>query len=191
MSNKLAVAMDGIKAIVAISTLAMSAIAQAESPWSGRFSLGSATVEGTSFPHGTDFRFLDAESSGFGMSLGLGYRFSRFFAVELAYADYGDHDLEFTCPQDIVCTNRRIEVDPTAFRGAMLVGWPMGDRFAADLMLGFANTDGLTNDDTELETGIQGRYRLNDTLSLDLRYTTLGAIFSDISSLELGFRVSF
>ena len=93
--------MKAIKLLVTM-LVALPAMAQAQSGWYAGFDVGSARSD-TEIDEHVLFGDTTARGSGSttGMRLHAGYQFGRFFALDLAYVDFGQFENHFDpddCP---------------------------------------------------------------------------------------------
>ena len=114
------------------------------------------------------------DGSDHGYKLFGGYRFNDYFALELAYYDYGEPDDSFG-GVDVA-----IELD--GFGGFAVGFYPLNDSFDLMARLGYARYDikaraagiSVSNDDDAVAWGFGGDYKLNKRFSIAGEWERLG-----------------
>jgi opacity protein-like surface antigen len=173
--------------LLAAMVLAIPAIAQAQSGWYAGFDVGAAHSD-TKINEYVFFGDTTDRGSGSTTSFRLhaGYQFGRFFALDLAYVDFGQFENHFDpddcpygapgpCPFDV----------RTSLKGVIgsLVGiLPIGDHWLLDARLGYGKVNvktneiagaGLDGDSTNdgFHYAIGGGYRFDEHWEFRLDYS--------------------
>jgi OOP family OmpA-OmpF porin len=134
--------------------------------------LSEADAENSQFNTG-DVDIADADASSTGVRVRFGYRFSRYVAVEVGYADFGDFEYEFE-------PSRRATTSLRGFFGNVVGTLPLGRRWSINGRVGLfrmrvknSELGGTDESKTKdgLQVGIGAGFRVNDHWELLLDYT--------------------
>jgi opacity protein-like surface antigen len=178
--------MKAIKLLTAMATLALPAMAQANG-WYAGLDVGSARSDTEIDEYVLLGDTTDRGSSTTtGFRLHAGYQFGRFFALDLAYVDFGQSENHFDpddcpfgapgpCPFDV-----RTSIH--GFIGSFVGILPIGEHWFLDARLGYGNMKvetseiagaGLDGNSTNaaFHYGIAGGYRFNDHWEFRLDYS--------------------
>jgi len=186
--------MKAVKLLAAAMLACLPAMAQAQG-WYAGLDVGSARSDSEIDEYYLLGATTDrASGSTTGFRLRGGYRFGRFFALELAYVDFGQFDNHFEpddcpagasgpCPVDV-------RTSLNGFVGNLVGILPLGEHWFLDARLGYGvieidtHLQGATDFDfnensNSFSYGIGGGYRFNDHFEVLLAY-------SGFDQLDLG-----
>lgn len=127
------------------------------------------------------------------LSINAGYNFNRFLGLELGYVDMGEYAASVTAAGLTVSATAEIDYTYASF----VVSAPLTDKFSLSARVGAANADaeigsqlGISDqveDETAAFVGASADFRLNNHLSIQVRYET----FDEVDITSAGIRLHF
>lgn len=163
-----------LRAVLLAGAAILAQSANARGSWYAGLDVGlsEADVEISLFTTGVP-EIDDSDASSTGVRVRAGYQFSRYVAVEIGYADFGDFDYEFE-------PALRATTSLTGFIGNVVGTLPLGRRWTVNGRVGLfrmrvknSELGGADESRTKdgLQVGIGAGFRVNDHWELLLDYT--------------------